>query len=74
MPKKNRSVANSVLRDLHVYRGIEPCPPGVTMGHEFSGVVVEKGTSVTTVSVGDRIVSPFTTSWSAAPSFLSSSH
>ncbi|KAG7150068.1 zinc-binding alcohol dehydrogenase like protein [Verticillium longisporum] len=48
--------------DLHVYRGIEPCAAGVTMGHEFSGEVVETGTSVKTVSIGDRIVSPFTTS------------
>ncbi|KAH7368185.1 S-glutathione dehydrogenase [Plectosphaerella cucumerina] len=48
--------------DLHVYRGIEPCTPGVTMGHEFSGFVVEKGDAVKTVSIGDRIVSPFTTS------------
>lgn len=34
------------------------------MGHEFSGVIVQKGDAVKTVSIGDRIVSPFTTSWS----------
>jgi threonine dehydrogenase-like Zn-dependent dehydrogenase len=33
------------------------------MGHEFTGVVVEVGKSVTTVKVGDKIVSPFTLSW-----------
>jgi threonine dehydrogenase-like Zn-dependent dehydrogenase len=33
------------------------------MGHEFTGTVVEKGDDVKTLSVGDVIVSPFTTSW-----------
>ena len=33
------------------------------MGHEFTGVVVETGSAVTTVQEGDRIVSPFTVSW-----------
>ena len=33
------------------------------MGHEFTGEVVETGSAVKTVKKGDRIVSPFTTSW-----------
>ena len=33
------------------------------MGHEFTGTVVEVGTSVQAVQVGDRVVSVFTTSW-----------
>lgn len=33
------------------------------MGHEFAGVVVQAGSAVKTVKVGDKIVSPFTASW-----------
>lgn len=49
--------------DLHVYRGIEPSPPGPIMGHEFMGEIVEVGNAVTTLQKGDRVVSAFTTSW-----------
>lgn len=33
------------------------------MGHEFTGEIVEVGSSVKMVKVGDKIVSPFTSSW-----------
>lgn len=33
------------------------------MGHEFTGIVVEIGESVKSIKVGDKVVSPFTTSW-----------
>jgi threonine dehydrogenase-like Zn-dependent dehydrogenase len=33
------------------------------MGHEFVGIVVEAGASVTSVKVGDKVVTPFTVSW-----------
>lgn len=33
------------------------------MGHEFTGVIVEAGADVKAVKVGDKVVSPFTTSW-----------
>lgn len=33
------------------------CRPGVTLGHEFVGRVVARGQDVTSVSVGDRVVS-----------------
>lgn len=33
------------------------------MGHEFTGTIVEKGASVTSLNIGDRVVSPFTSSW-----------
>jgi NADPH:quinone reductase-like Zn-dependent oxidoreductase len=49
--------------DLHVYRGIEPSPPGPIMGHEFMGEIVEVGNAVTTLQKGDHVVSAFTTSW-----------
>lgn len=33
------------------------------MGHEFAGTIVEAGSAVKTVKVGDKVVVPFTTSW-----------
>jgi threonine dehydrogenase-like Zn-dependent dehydrogenase len=49
--------------ELHVYRGHQESDTGFIMGHEFTGVVREVGSQVKTVKVGDKIVSPFTTSW-----------
>lgn len=49
--------------ELHVFRGHQPSGTGFIMGHEFTGVVVEAGDDVKTVNAGDKIVSPFTTSW-----------
>jgi NADPH:quinone reductase-like Zn-dependent oxidoreductase len=51
------------LRELHVFRGHQPSPTGFIMGHEFVGTVVEAGSAVTTVAVGDKVVAPFTVSW-----------
>jgi len=49
--------------DLHVYhereKGIDR---GTAMGHEFTGEVVEIGSDVKHLRVGDRVMSPFTTS------------
>ncbi|GKT43764.1 S-(hydroxymethyl)glutathione dehydrogenase [Colletotrichum spaethianum] len=50
-------------RELHVFRGHQPSETGFIMGHEFTGTVVEKGAAVTTLNIGDRVVSPFTSSW-----------
>jgi threonine dehydrogenase-like Zn-dependent dehydrogenase len=48
--------------DLHVYFGRETgLDPGTVMGHEFLGEIVEIGPAVSTLSVADRVVSPFTT-------------
>ncbi len=33
------------------------------MGHEFVGSIVEAGSDVKTVQVGDKVVTPFTVSW-----------
>jgi hypothetical protein len=49
--------------ELHVYRGHQPSPTGFIMGHEFTGTVVKTGSSVHSVRIGDKIVSPFTVSW-----------
>ena len=35
------------------------------MGHEFTGEVVEAGSDVSTVKIGDKVVSPFTVCWYA---------
>jgi threonine dehydrogenase-like Zn-dependent dehydrogenase len=51
---------------LHIYRGVEASAHGHIMGHEFVGHVIEAGSGVKTVSIGDKIVCPFTISWYAA--------
>ncbi|KIW06404.1 uncharacterized protein PV09_02857 [Verruconis gallopava] len=51
--------------ELHVFRGHQPSPTGFIMGHEFTGKIVEVGSAVKTLSVGDKIVSPFTLSCGA---------
>lgn len=49
--------------DLHVYHGRETgLDRGTVLGHEFIGEVVEIGSSVEHFQLGDRIVSPFSTS------------
>ena len=47
--------------DLHLYNHFMPgMKCGDMMGHEFMGEVVEVGSSVSKLKVGDRIVVPFT--------------
>jgi len=61
---RSPAVVDFVLsRELHVFRGHETTTNGFIMGHEFTGEVVETGSTVTSVRVGDRVVSPFTVSW-----------
>lgn len=49
--------------DLHPYVGRERgLDHGTVMGHEFAGIIVDVGKDVTAFRVGDRVVSPFTTS------------
>jgi len=46
--------------DLHLYDGYIPTlQRGDILGHEFMGEVVEVGSGVTNLTVGDRIVVPF---------------
>jgi threonine dehydrogenase-like Zn-dependent dehydrogenase len=46
--------------DLHLYNGFIPTMKrGDVVGHEFMGEVIEKGTAVTNLNVGDRVVVPF---------------
>lgn len=47
--------------DLHLYNGVIPTmQPGDILGHEFMGEVVEVGSAVSNLSIGDRVVVPFT--------------
>ena len=49
--------------DLHLIDGVVPkMQKGDVLGHEFMGEVVEVGSSVTKLKVGDRVVVPFTIS------------
>ena len=46
--------------DLHLYHGYIPdTRVGMTLGHEFTGVVEELGASVETLKRGDAVVVPF---------------
>jgi threonine dehydrogenase-like Zn-dependent dehydrogenase len=46
--------------DLHLYNGLVPTmEKGDVLGHEFMGEVVEIGSGVKKLSVGDRVVVPF---------------
>ena len=45
--------------DLSIMRGYVPLPPGVILGHEGTGRVVEVGKDVTKVRKGDRVVASF---------------
>jgi threonine dehydrogenase-like Zn-dependent dehydrogenase len=46
--------------DLHLYDGYIPTmEKGDILGHEFMGEVVELGSAVTNLNVGDRVVVPF---------------
>src|ERR1700761_7323559 len=45
--------------DLHIYNGLIPQAKPMVMGHEFMGVIEEKGPEVSHLQVGDRVVVPF---------------
>ncbi len=48
--------------DLHPYFGREQgLDPGTVMGHEFVGRIVEKGSAVQRLNIGDRVYAPFST-------------
>jgi threonine dehydrogenase-like Zn-dependent dehydrogenase len=46
--------------DLHLYHGLVPdTRVGSTFGHEFIGEIVETGSAVQNVKIGDRVMVPF---------------
>ncbi len=49
--------------DLHIFDGVMPgMESGDVMGHETMGEVVEVGSAITNLKIGDRVVVPFTIS------------
>jgi threonine dehydrogenase-like Zn-dependent dehydrogenase len=54
--------------DLHLYHGLVPdTRVGMTFGHEFTGVVVELGSEVTNLHVGDHVLVPFNIACGSCP-------
>ena len=45
--------------DLHMYEGRTPLEAGKVLGHENQGDIVEVGSGVSSVNVGDRVCLPF---------------
>ena len=45
--------------DLSIMRGYVPVPPGMVLGHEGAGRVIEVGAEVTRVKKGDRVIASF---------------
>jgi len=65
--------------DLHLYHGMMPdTRVGHTFGHEFIGVVEEVGSSVRSLTVGDRVMVPFNvycgSCWFCARGLFSNCH
>lgn len=65
--------------DLHLYHGMMPdTRVGHTFGHEFIGVVEQIGSSVESLSVGDRVMVPFNifcgTCWFCARGLFANCH
>jgi glutathione-independent formaldehyde dehydrogenase len=48
--------------DLHMYEGRTSLEPGTVIGHENLGEVIEVGSAVTRVKLGDRVCLPFNVS------------
>src|SRR3954464_2639866 len=49
--------------DQHMVRGRTTAPPGQTLGHEITGEIVEKGSDVQFLEVGDLCSVPFNIAW-----------
>lgn len=56
--------------DLHIYHGRVQVEPGFTIGHEFVGTVLEVGSEVERVAVGDRVLGCFHTACATCASCL----
>jgi len=55
-----KSIATNICgSDLHMYRGRTSYPPGRAFGHEITGEVVEKGSHVGSIQIGDWVSIPF---------------
>jgi glutathione-independent formaldehyde dehydrogenase len=55
-----RLVATNICgSDQHMVRGRTTAPPGLILGHEITGEIVEKGRDVEFLDVGDLVSIPF---------------
>src|ERR687891_2820142 len=55
-----RTVATNICgSDQHMVRGRTTAPPGLVLGHEITGEIVEKGKDVEFLEVGDLVTVPF---------------
>jgi glutathione-independent formaldehyde dehydrogenase len=55
-----RNVATNICgSDQHMVRGRTTAPPGQTLGHEITGEIIEKGSDVQFLNVGDICSVPF---------------
>src|SRR4051794_462290 len=45
--------------DQHMVRGRTTAPPGLILGHEITGEIIEKGSDVEMLNVGDLVTVPF---------------
>ena len=55
-----KTVATNICgSDQHMVRGRTTAPPGLVLGHEITGEVVEKGSDVEFLDVGDIVSVPF---------------
>jgi L-iditol 2-dehydrogenase len=64
-PKRNEvlveiSAAGICGSDIHIKHDQTFYTPPVIIGHEYSGVVIETGSDVQNINVGDKVVSPAT--------------
>jgi 2-desacetyl-2-hydroxyethyl bacteriochlorophyllide A dehydrogenase len=56
--------------DLHIFHGRVPVERGFTIGHEFVGTVLEAGSEVERVAVGERVLGCFHTACSTCRACL----
>src|SRR5712672_1179695 len=45
--------------DQHMVRGRTTAPPGLILGHEITGEIIEKGSDVEMLDIGDLVTVPF---------------
>ena len=53
--------------DLWPYRGINPVPEPIPMGHEYCGIVEEVGSGVTSIKPGQFVIGSFFASDNTCP-------
>lgn len=56
--------------DLSIKNGFVPMMPGMVLGHEGAGTVVDVGSEVTKVSKGDKVIASFIPACGVCPSCL----